>query len=175
MLRTILLFFIGIYSFLPLFSQKEIETEVDSAHFLNVAREVMNDAGLCALITYDNTGKVNVRTMQPFPPEEDLTVWFGTNTMSRKVQDVRNNPDVVLYYESPDASGYVVLYGRVKLVNDKNTKTKYWMESWEDFYEKDRSNYLLIKFIPETIEVLSTKHGINGDPVTWKVPCLELK
>ena len=60
------------------------------------------------------------------------------------------------------------------LVNDQKLKEKYWMESWESFYKPDRSNYLLIKFVPESMEVLNTKEGITGDTITWKVPVVKL-
>ncbi len=46
----------------------------------------------CALITIDETGRPQVRTMNPFPPDEDMTVWFATNTRSLKVQQMRKRP-----------------------------------------------------------------------------------
>ena len=107
-------------------------------------------------------------------PLENLTVWFGTNALSRKVQDIKHNPNVIFYYASPDASGYVVLYGKAMLINDSKLKEKYWMESWEDFYP-DRSLYLLIKVVPESLEILNTRLGIRGDTITWKVPSIDLK
>ncbi len=169
-LLTILIFF-----FIPGFSQSDQPKGPEYERLTTIASDMMTETGLCALITYDSTSKTNVRTMQPFPPEEDLTVWFGTNALSRKVQDIKHNPEVVLYYASADASGSVVLYGNAQLVNDKELKQKYWIESWEDFYEKDRSNYLLIKVVPESMEILSTKHGLSGDTITWKVPSIDIK
>jgi len=166
---TILIFF-----FIPGFSQSDQPNGSEYERLTSIATEMMTEAGLCGLITYDTTGKTNVRTMQPFPPEENLVVWFGTTSRSRKVQDIKNNPEVVLYYPSPDASGYVVLYGKAILINDSKLKEKYWMESWEDFYP-DRSHYLLIKVVPESLEILNTRLGITGDTITWKVPSIDLK
>ena len=52
---------------------------------VEAAKEIMTAAGTCALITLDDEGVPRVRAMDPFAPEEDLTVWFGTNSKSRKV------------------------------------------------------------------------------------------
>jgi general stress protein 26 len=157
------------------FSQTTNPISTENQKLVQIASDMMTEAGLCALITNDSVGKINVRIMQPFTPEDDLTIWFGTNTHSRKVSDIKHNPAVVLYYPSPDASGYVVLNGKAYLISDPEMKERYWMESWKNFYDKNRSNYLLIKVIPESMEILNTKLGVNGDPVTWKVPEIQLK
>ena len=47
------------------------------------ARKRMTAQTYCALITLDASGRPSVRTMNPFPPEEDMTVWFATNDRSR--------------------------------------------------------------------------------------------
>lgn len=161
-----------LFSFVFAFPQNDQPGKNDK--LTEVAKEIMTEAGLCALITYDSAGSVNVRTMQPFPPEENLIVWFGTTASSRKVQDIKNKPECVLYYASPDASGYVVLKGKAVLVNDDELKQKYWMDSWEDFYP-DRSYYQLIRFSPNLMEILSTRHNITGDTISWKVPTIEFE
>lgn len=163
-----ILYSIIAFSFITGISQPESTSK--NINLKKAASEIITEARLCALITYDSAGIANVRTMQPFLPEEDFTIWFGTNSNSRKVTDIANKPDVVLYYASPDASGYVVLHGKAKIVRDDSLKQKYWMENWKDFYKEDRSDYLLIKVKPETMEILSMKHGITGDTITWKVP-----
>lgn len=38
------------------------------------AREIIGMQKYCALITVDSSGKPQVRTMNPFPPEDDMTV-----------------------------------------------------------------------------------------------------
>lgn len=156
-----------------LFSQNSDTESNEADRRISVAKEIMIEAGLCAMVTQDSTGQVNIRTMQPFPPEEDLIVWFGTNALSRKVQDIQTSNNIVLYYAATDASGYVVLHGKAALINNEIDKQKYWMESWADFYP-DRSQYLLIKFVPESLEILSTKHNITSDSPSWSVPTIKI-
>jgi len=134
------------------------------------AREIMTSAQTCALITLDKEGRPRVRVMDPFIPESDFTVWLGTNSNSRKVDQIKNDPRVTLYYLEDGASGYVMIHGTAYLVDDPKEKEKRWKPQWEAFYPDDREGYLLIKIIPEWLEVISYPHGITGDPVSWEPP-----
>ncbi len=144
--------------------------EASKDKLLNASREIMTAAGNCALITSDENDISRVRAMDPFLPESDFSVWFGTNANSRKVNQIKKNPKVTLYYLDSDASGYVVIYGVAQLVNDQKEKEKRWKAEWEAFYPNKTKDYLLIKVIPEQMEVLSPPRGIVGDPITWQPP-----
>ncbi len=56
------------------------------AALIAAAREIMAAQKYCAIITVDSAGRPQIRTMNPFPPEDDLTVWMATNSRSRKVR-----------------------------------------------------------------------------------------
>ena len=152
-----------------LFSQDtEFENPIDNK-LVSVAREIMGAAGTCALITLDEEGRPRVRTMDPFLPDSDLTVWFGTNIHSRKVDQIRNNSMVTLYYVESDNSGYVMLYGKAELVDPKKEEERR-KDEWDAFYPNKSEDYLLIKVSPEWIEVISESRNILGDSITWKPP-----
>lgn len=152
------------------FGQIQDQNDSLNIRMIEVAKEIMRNAGTCALITIDEEGLPRVRTMDPFPPEEDLTVWFGTNPRSRKVHQIINNPDVILYYFDSSTSGYVVIHGDAQLINDPEEKEKWWKDEWQAFYSNKEEAYMLIKVVPVWMEVLSNAHGIFGDPITWQPP-----
>jgi general stress protein 26 len=104
--------------------------------------------------------------MDPFPPEENMAVWLGTNSKSRKVSEIRRNQRVTLYYFVPEDRAYVTISGRARIVQDAKEKGRHWKDEWKDFYP-DRKNFLLIDVIPERLEVISVKRGIIGDSITW--------
>ena len=82
------------------------------------ARELIGTLKYCALITVDANGQPQVRTMNPFPPEDDMSVWMATTTKSRKYAEIQKNPRVTLYYANhAEATGYVSLTGRAVLVD----------------------------------------------------------
>ena len=154
----------------PSFGQNLPPKDSVNIRLMTVAKEIMTAAGTCALITIDKEGRPRVRVMDPFLPESDFTVWFGTNPKSRKVDQIKKNPKVTLYYLDSDASGYVMIHGIAQLVDGKEEKEKYWKDAWEAFYPNKPEDYLLIKVSPEWMEVISVTRGINGDPTTWKPP-----
>jgi general stress protein 26 len=139
-----------------------------SIKLMDAAREIMSSAESCALITIDQEGRPRVRAMDAFDPEEDFTVWFGTNANSRKVDQIKNNPKATLYYLEKGSAGYVMISGTAELVDDQKEKENRWKPEWEAFYPENRENYLLIKFTPEWMEVVSYTYGIHGDPESWE-------
>ncbi|OGU26552.1 MAG: hypothetical protein A2X66_09845 [Ignavibacteria bacterium GWA2_54_16] len=112
--------------------------------------------------------------MNPFPPEGDMTIWMATNSRSRKADEIRGNPTVSLYYaDHARATGYVNITGKAYLVDDMqeklNRKREYWKQAFPDW-----KYLLLIKVIPENIEVVNYRRGLAGEEPTWKAPALEM-
>jgi len=129
----------------------------------------------CALLTLDEEGRPQIRTMNPFPPEADMTVWIATSTLTRKVQHLRRDPRVTLYYGNhAQATGYVAITGKAELVDDKaemiKRKRAYWDTAFPGF-----KNLVLIKVVPERMDVLNYSRGAMGDPTTWRTPTVEFK
>jgi general stress protein 26 len=137
------------------------------------AKEIIKSSRYCALITTDSSGEIHVRTMDPFSPGDNMVIWLGTNSNSRKVIEIKNNPNVTLYYNEPNRTGYIVISGKAQIIDDPEETTKRWKEEWTQFYPNRENNYILIKVVPEKMEVINYKLGIAGDPVTWLVPFLE--
>jgi general stress protein 26 len=139
------------------------------------ARELIGAQKYCAIVTIDSSGRANIRTMNPFPPEDDMTIWIATNSRSRKVKEIRNNPNVVLYYANhAQATGYVAITGRAVLVDDMEEKMKrkrdYWAQAFPDW-----KYLMLIKVIPEKLEVINYRHGLTNGQNTWDPPSAEFK
>lgn len=158
-----------VVSFIALFISCNQKQEVGK-DIKEVARELMIASKNCALITVDSLRIAHARTMDPFLPESDFTVWFGTNPKSRKVQDIRRNPNVTLYYFDKDDPGYVTIQGKATLVDDSAKKEQFWKEEWQNFYKDRKVDYVLIKVVPTKLYVISERYQLLGDSITWKAP-----
>ncbi|HEX2729056.1 MAG TPA: pyridoxamine 5'-phosphate oxidase family protein, partial [Rubrobacteraceae bacterium] len=77
---------------------------------LEAARITMEASEYCFLVTSGAVG-ADARLMQPFAPDEDLSVRFGTSPSSRKAREIRADDRVVLAYSDPTEIAYVVLKG----------------------------------------------------------------
>lgn len=156
------------------YAQTNQATKHNRDSLILAAREIMGLQKYCSLVTIDSAGNPNARTMNPFPPEDDMCVWVATNSRSKKVKEIRNNPNVSLYYsDHANAAGYVLIKGKAVLVDDHAEKIKrkrdYWDQSFPDF-----KYLMLIKVIPERIEVINYKHKMYNDPKTFEAPFIDL-
>lgn len=160
-----------IVSALPLTAAPQTPVERDQV--IATARAVMNAQKYCALITLDEAGRPQARTMSPFPPEADMSVWMATNTRSRKIEQIRKDPRVTLYYaDHAKAAGYVCLTGKAVLVDDMKEilkrKRAYWDQSFPGL-----KNIVLIKVVPEQLDVLDYE-SIRVNETTWRTPSASL-
>jgi general stress protein 26 len=137
---------------------------------LKAARELMEKARFCALVTVGEDGHPQARTVDAFAPDDDMTVWIATNPVTRKVQQVAKDPRVTLYYYEPSGPGYVTLLGKAVVARDPAEKAKRWKEDWAAFYkDKNRGDdYVLIKVTPFRLEIVSYGHGLLNDPASWR-------
>lgn len=134
------------------------------------ARDIMAAAVNCALVTIGPDGTPQARMMDPFPPDEELTVWMATSRETRKVAEIRADPRVTLIYFDRDNPGYATLVGRVRLIDDAEEKRARWKDAWREYYPggPDGDLYLLLEFVPERLEVVSMEHAIAAEPLAWK-------
>lgn len=156
-------------------ARAETPARPDRPVLLKAAREVMEKARYCALVTNAESGYPQARAIDAFAPEADMTVWIATNPVTRKVAEVKKDPRVTLYYYEPAGPGYVTLQGRATVVADPAEKAKRWKEDWAAFYkDKNRGDdYVLLRVTPVRLEVVSYGHGLLNDPASWRPLAVE--
>lgn len=154
----------------PIAQSQQTKRPLTEAELIAAAREIMTNARYCALITIDSSGRAQARTVDPFPPDEKMRVWLGTNPRTRKVREIRRRSRVTLYYFDRESQAYVTIHGTARLVNDPAEKAKRWKEEWKEFYPDRAKDYLLIVVTPEKLEVVNVSKAILGDPQTWNPP-----
>ena len=144
---------------------------------LAAAAEVVSAARFCTLVTLDASGHPQARMMDPFPAEADFTIWMATKTSTRKVEQIENDPRTTLVCFDPETIAYVSLMGTATLVRDPAERASRFKPEWADFYEDSHrgDDYLLIRFEPYRLEMVSRTHGIAADPLALKPAVVELR
>ena len=139
---------------------------------LKAAREIITETDHCALITADSAGLPHVRTMSHFPFTPDFVIWFATARNSVKVAKIKHNPKVCVYFsDHVKSDGYVAVVGKAEIIDDKalllSKKRDYWngIPGWQDVF-------VLIRIVPEKLEVINYPRGVNSDAETSKAPCV---
>lgn len=157
----------------PGIAQQNADRQPHRDSVIAAAREIMGTQTYCALITLDSTGGPDVRTMNPFPPDSGMIVWIATNSRSRKAEEIRNNARVCLYYaDHKNAIGYVAITGKATLVDEMSEKLKRKRAYWDQAFP-DWKYLVLIKVVPEKLEVINYKYHLYNDPDTFAAPAIE--
>ena len=161
---------------------KEHEQEKIRNNFTNeeqriiaISKKTIKETYFGTLITLDKNGQPRARVMEPFEPDENLIIWLATNPRSRKVTQLKNNSTATLHYFNKSNLSYVSLMGNAYLVNDETIKLQKFKDGWDKFYKNQKEDYLLIKFIPKTLELISTSTKFSGDSITWKPHQVQLR
>ena len=127
------------------------------------------------MVTIDKEGQPKVRVMEPFTPDDNYEIWLATNPKSRKVQQIKNNPKSTVNFFNKTELSYVSLMGNAFIVNDEDIKSQKWKAGWEQHYKNKKEDYLLIRFVPESLELVSYTKGYTGDKITWTPDQVQLR
>jgi general stress protein 26 len=175
-MKSTSLFFKEIFlvsTLLFILQQAESQITVSRDTIMLAALEIMQETTYCGLVTIDSTGQPQIRTMNPFPQNNEFITWFATSRTSRKVKEIRNNPKVSVYYANhSSAKGYVNISGTAEVIDDKELLIKMKRDYWNGI-PGWQNKFVLIKVVPETLEVINYKHGLNNDPETFRAPSID--
>jgi len=139
----------------------------EEAKIKTVALEIINSAATCSLITIDGEGFPTARMMQTLPTEGDFLIWLATKPNTKKIDQIKQNAKVSLYYTDDQSTGYVCLKGKAVLIDDAQAKKTHWKEGWQAFYPNPEVDMILIKIIPISMEVVSYSQGIISIEEDW--------
>lgn len=147
-------------------TQEQTERTISRDSLLQIARTIIDSSSCSVLVTVDEQSRPRIREMDPFPPGKDWVIWLGTSPRSRKIQQIKHNAQVVVYYYDDEGLSYVSIAGRASIINDADLKKKYWRDYWKRFYPNPETDYVLIRVEPERMEIFSVEYAIFGDTAT---------
>ena len=142
---------------------------------LRAAREVALKARYATLVTNGPDGQPQARIVDALGPDADFAVWIGTNPATRKVAELAKDPRVTLNFFDAAGPAYVTLVGTAAVVTDPEVKAVHFKDEWGPFY-KDKfrgADFVLLKFVPARLEVVSQAHGLVNDPKNWRPVTVE--
>jgi general stress protein 26 len=123
---------------------------------------------LCALATVTEEGKPWVRYVTPFA-DENLTLWLATFKNSRKIAQIRGNPEVHLTTGITDQKipmPYLQIQAKAEILTDMETKKAVWFDYLSRaFTGPDDPNYIVCKIVPYRIE---WQEADSPSPSVWE-------
>ncbi len=142
-------------------------TNASETEILDLARETIQKVRYAALATVDVDGQPRTRIVDPFAPDDDFVIYVSTKPNTRKVEQIRHNNKVTLFYFDVEGRNYVSVMGTAELIDDVEVKKQMRRETDSGrIYPNFPDDYLLIRITPDYLEGLLP--GYRGEKNNWR-------
>lgn len=149
--------------------QEELYTSADRQDIITAAQSIIAEDPVGAFISVDSLGRPRVRSVNTSTPDSTMTIWVATRPETRKVDQIRGNPYVTLYYNVDGEGSYVSIMGQALLHEDLEyiRSNNPFSEEWtQQFFPDFSENMVLIEIEPIWMEVMG--QGISASEDTWR-------
>jgi len=152
--------------------------EIEEAKKLSL--ELMENSKAVYLTTIDSKGypitraMFNLRNKEQFPEfseyfnslDNKFEIYISTNTASSKIEQIKNNSKVSIYYCDPEDFKGVMFGGDIEFITDKNIKKKIWLDWWTRYYPKglDDPDYSLLRLKPKKAQIYYRLQKLQFEP-----------
>jgi len=139
--------------------------------------ELIETAKAVYLSTVDSKGypitraMVNVRNKKQYPEfteffdkqENEFVIFFSTNTSSTKIDHIKKNPKISVYFCDPEDFKGIMFSGEVETVEDMDIKREFFLESSIRYYPKgvEDPDYTILRMNPKTASFYYRLHKID--------------
>ena len=127
--------------------------------------ELMESSKAAYLTTIDFQGypitraMFNLKNKEQFPEFSELfkkldnvfEIYISTNTSSSKIEHIKKNPKISIYYCDPDNFKGVMFNGDAEVIEDMKIKKKVWLDWWTKYYREglEDPDYSLLRLRPK--------------------------
>jgi general stress protein 26 len=115
--------------------------------------ELIKNAKIALVGSIDNAGFPNIKAMMNLESEGLRKIWFSTNTSSKRVSYLQNNPKACVYYVDSDKFMGLMLVGTIEVTQDTEMRRRLWADGCEVYYPLgvNDSDYSVLCFTAERI------------------------
>jgi general stress protein 26 len=127
--------------------------------------ELMGSSKAAYLTTIDLEGypitraMFNLRNKEQFPEftgfferlENKFEIFISTNTSSSKIEHIKKNPKISVYYCEPEDFKGVMFNGDVEIIDDLEIKKQIWLDWWTKYYHEglEDPDYTVLRLEPK--------------------------
>jgi general stress protein 26 len=130
--------------------------------------EIISKPQLASLATVTEDGRPWVRYVMA-TGDKDLNLRFASFLTSRKVEQMKKNPEVHLTcgVTSPEtADSYLQIQGRAEVTTDETDRRSYWKEELKRYFSgPDDPQYCVVKIVSYRIEYMAPG---SMEPEIWE-------
>lgn len=141
---------------------------MDKKKATNLSLKLMGVSEAAYLTMIDSNGfpqtraMLNLRNTKKYPElidifqqhKSDFLVYFTTNMSSPKIERIKKNPKVCVYYCKPEEWLGLMIAGTMKIVDDRDIKNELWQNNWTMYYPGgvEDPDYIILQLQPKFIK-----------------------
>ena len=107
---------------------------MDKEEAITQGLKLVEKLNFCMLGTNGEDGFPNIKGMMNLRHEGLRKIWFSTNTSSRRIQQLKNDNRVCVYYVDEKSFQGLMLVGTVEISQDIESRKMLWSEGAEKYY-----------------------------------------
>jgi general stress protein 26 len=112
----------------------EREDTVEEREAIQEAEALAKTSEIAMLATNGDGGYPNIKAIIKMENEGLKTIWFSTNTSSRRVQQLARDSKACVYFVDMDNWKGLMLVGEVQILQDRESRERLWREGYERYY-----------------------------------------
>lgn len=107
-----------------------------------------------------------IKAMLKMEAEGLKTVWFSTNTSSKRVAQFRADPRSSVYFVDFAERKGLMLVGEMELLTDPESKERLWRDGYEMYYPLglDDPDYTVLRFSTQTVNYYHQLANLTFEP-----------
>jgi len=116
----------------------------------------------------------NLKNKEQFPEfskffskqDNKFAIYISTNTSSSKVEQIKKNPKISVYFCDPENFKGVMFGGEVEIIEDMEIKRNIWLEWWTKYYLEglEDPDYTLLRLNPKTAQFYYRLQKVQFSP-----------
>ena len=112
------------------------------------ALALVERSGIALVGSNSGDGHPWIKAMLKMETEDLKTVWFSTNTSSKRVAQFSRDPRESVYFVDFSAWMGLMLLGEVEVLNDPQSRQRLWRDGYEQYYPLgvDDPDYTVLRF-----------------------------
>jgi general stress protein 26 len=113
--------------------------------------ELIKRSKIVLLGTNSEDGYPNIKALLNLETEGLKTIWLSTNTSSKRVRQIKENPKACVYYVDESQFVGLMLLGKIEILNDRQSRKKLWRDGYEKYYRAgiDDPDYSVLRVTSE--------------------------
>jgi len=107
---------------------------MDKDYALTESLALVNRSSIAMVGSVDENGFPNVKAMLNLEYDGLKTIWFSTNTSSRRVAQFIHHPKACVYYVDQEKFMGLMLVGTIQVLQDLGSRQRLWRTGFEKYY-----------------------------------------